>query len=158
MFSLLFANWRLIGIGAAVIALCAGVLALRSHWIGVGEARVETAYQAAWAEQERKNAEIKANDERIAREVSRELQAQLSAQSTELAALRVRSGGMQVYSYRFQPATVPAPGGLAYASQEPERAEGTRVDLERLYALADRCQSDAAQLDTLIGWARAQAR
>ena len=153
----MFGLSRYLLIGMAAVTALGGFTAWR--WLSVREAlAVERAQHreavAGFEEQLRQSQ----HQEQISREASRELQAKLSSKDSELAAIRIRSGGMQVYSYRFQPAPVPAPGGLAYASQEPERAEGTRVDLERLYALADRCQSDAAQLDTLIGWARAQAR
>lgn len=67
MFSLLTSNLRLIGIGAAVIALSAGILALRSHWIGVGEARIEASYQAAWAQAEREAREQRAKDAEAAK-------------------------------------------------------------------------------------------
>lgn len=84
MFSLLLANWRLIGIGAAVIALSAGILALRSHWIGVGEARVEASYQAAWAQAEQEAKALRANDQEAAKGLSSTLEA-LSVTYAELA-------------------------------------------------------------------------
>ena len=75
MFALLLSNWRLIGIGAAVIALSAGILALRSHWIGVGEARIEASYQAAWAQAEREAREQRAKDAEAAKGLASTLEA-----------------------------------------------------------------------------------
>lgn len=75
MFALLLSNWRLIGIGAAVIALSAGILMLRSHWIGVGEARVEASYQAAWATAEQEAKAVRAKDQEAARDLSNTLTA-----------------------------------------------------------------------------------
>lgn len=75
MFALLLSNWRLIGIGAAVIALSVGILALRSHWISVGEARVEASYQAAWATAEQEAREQRAKDQEAAKDLSSTLEA-----------------------------------------------------------------------------------
>lgn len=75
MFSLLGSNLRLIGIGAAVIALSVGVLWLRSHWIGVGEARIEAAYQAAWAQAEQEARDQRARDAEAAKGLASTLEA-----------------------------------------------------------------------------------
>jgi hypothetical protein len=86
MFALLLANSRLIGIGAAVIAILSGVLWLRSHWIGVGEARVEASYQAAWNEAQAEAAKVRAKDQERAKDLS----ATLTALSTVYADLRAQ--------------------------------------------------------------------
>ena len=75
MFALLLANSRLIGIGLAVVALLSGVLWLRSHWIGVGEARVEASYQAAWNEAQAEAAKVRAKDQDAAKDLSNTLTA-----------------------------------------------------------------------------------
>lgn len=75
MFSLLGSNLRLIGIGAAVIALSAGILMLRSHWIGIGEARVEASYQAAWNEAEKEARAQRAKDQEAAKGLANTLEA-----------------------------------------------------------------------------------
>lgn len=75
MFALLLSNLRIIGIGAAVIALSFLVLYLRSHWIGVGEARVEASYQAAWAQAEQEAKEQRARDAEAAKGLASTLEA-----------------------------------------------------------------------------------
>lgn len=75
MFGLSSLYLRLIGIGAAVIALSVGVLWLRSHWIGVGEARIEAAYQAAWAQAEQEAREQRAMDAEAAKGLANTLEA-----------------------------------------------------------------------------------
>lgn len=75
MFGLSSMYLRLIGIGAAVIALSVGVLWLRSHWIGVGEARVEASYTAAWAEAENEAREQREKDQKAAKGLADTLEA-----------------------------------------------------------------------------------
>ena len=58
----LLANRRLIAYGLAAAAILGGVLWLRSHWIGVGEDRVEARYEAARDALEVEAAKVRAND------------------------------------------------------------------------------------------------
>lgn len=71
----LLANRRLVAYGLAALALVGGVLWLRSHWIGVGEARVEASYQAAWAQAEAEAKAVRAKDQEAARDLSSTLTA-----------------------------------------------------------------------------------
>jgi len=69
----LLANLRLVGAGLALAALIGGGLWLRGHWIEVGETRVEARYEAARDAQAKRDAEVRAQDQRRNAELSDEL-------------------------------------------------------------------------------------
>lgn len=158
MISLLLANWRLIGIGAAVIA-CLSIAFVVNGWRDDSKALAveRSAYSEAvegFNEQLRQIQE----QEQIARDTSRGYQAQLSALQSESAALRESNRGLQITARRRIPEVSIAVTRLADAPQEPEGYREYAIDLERLTSLATACQADAEQLAALQGWVRAIAR
>ena len=75
MIPLLLANRKLIGYGLIVAGLLAGSLWLRSHWIGVGEGRIEAQYQAAWAQAELEARVVREKDQEARKSLSNTLEA-----------------------------------------------------------------------------------
>ncbi len=152
MFALLFSNLRLIGTGAAVIAVC--ILAyVVNGWRDDSKALdLERAQYRQAVDGFNEQIRQIQQQEQIAREVSRGYQAQLSAVQADAAALRESNRGLQITARRRIPAVVITPTRLIDPAPLPEGDRVYEIDPERLTRLAEQCQADAAQLKSLIGW------
>ena len=153
MFALLFSNLRLIGTGAAVIAVL--ILAyVVNGWRDDSKALASerAAYRQAvegFNEQIRQIQE----QEQKAREASRGYQAQLLTVQAAADRLRADNRGLQITARRRIPAVVIAPTRFIDPAPEPQGDREYAIDPERLTRLAESCQADAEQLDALIKWA-----
>jgi hypothetical protein len=97
-------------------------------------------------------------NEQIARDASNAYQIELQAVRSNADALLADNRGLRLVAYRSLQPFPTAPGRLDPAGPVEERDSGVEVDLVRLARLAERCEADAAQLDALIGWTRAQSQ
>lgn len=155
MFALLFSNLRLIGTGAAVIAVL--ILAyVVNGWRDDSKALASerAAYRQAvegFNEQIRQVQE----QEHKAREASRGYQAQLLTVQAAADRLRADNRGLQITARRRIPQIVIATPRLADPAPEPASDRVYEIDPERLTRLAESCQADAEQLAALQGWVRA---
>lgn len=158
MFALLLSNWRLIGIGAAVIAIAYLAFVVNGWREDSKSLAVErSAYQQAITGFEEQLRQIQ-EQEQIARDTSREYQAKLSALQADADALRESNRGLQITARRRIPEVSIAVTRLDDSPSEPERYREYAIDLERLTRLATACQADAEQLAALQGWVNAIAR
>lgn len=152
MFALLLANWRLIGIGAAVIAI-AYLAFVVNGWRDDSKAlAVERAQYREAVEGFNEQLRQVQENEQIAREASRGYQAQLSALQTESDALRESNRGLRLVAYRAVRPFPTTPARLDDPAPEPVLDSRIEIDLARLERLATACQADAEQLNALISW------
>jgi len=158
MFALLLANWRLIGIGAAVIAVLSLAYVVNSWRDDSKALAVERAqHQEAVAGFEEQLRQIQ-HQELVTREASRDYQAKLIALQADADSLRESNRGLQITARRRIPEVSIAVTRLADAPPEPERYREYAIDTERLTQFATACQADAEQLAALQGWVNAIAR
>lgn len=152
MFALLLSNWRLIGIGAAVIAI-ASLAYVVNGWRDDSKAlAVERAQYRQAVEGFNEQLRQVQENEQIAREASRGYQAQLLTAQSAADRLRADNRGLQVIAYRATRPFPTTPARLDDAPEIVERDSGVVLDLERLTRLATNCQADAEQLSALIKW------
>lgn len=157
MFSLLASNLRLIGIGAAVIAIL-GVAYVVNGWRSdsLRLAQERAAYKVAVEGFNEQLRQVQ-QSEQISREASRGYQAQLLAAQSDVDRLRADNRGLQITARRSIPPVSIAITRLAPATPEPEGGREYAIDPERLTQLAYACQQDAEQLAALQGWIHSQA-
>lgn len=156
MFGLLFSNLRLIGTGAAVIAVCILAYVVNgwrddSKALALERAQYRQAVEG-FNEQIRQIQE----QEQKAREASRGYQAQLLTVQAAADKLRADNRGLQITARRRIPPVTVTTFRLDNPSPVIERYIDNAVDPERLTRLAESCQADAEQLDALIRWSLAR--
>lgn len=154
--------WRLVGAGAALLALVAGVLFLRNHWISLGEASGRAEVQATLdhtleeiarqsALQEATARAKEEADRQAALEIQNELESSLRdvTERADSLARRLRDYQSRDRARRLSEAAAAASGAGSAPGESSDSGEaGTAVDLA-LEAHLGACARDA---ERLAGW------